>query len=75
MICILKTVCDAAGVVVGGQALPLEFDTAAAARSFMDAYVSIVFEAGRSGYDPAGAYWWGCDETQDIKLHRYILQQ
>jgi len=73
MIRISKTIVSACGELKERKLLPVQFDDATKANRFMDAYILKVFEAGKSGYDEWGSYWWGCDATPDNVIHRYQL--
>jgi hypothetical protein len=71
---IVKTVVNADGIVVSGAALPVSFDSRLEASDFLQRYLALVFAAGKIGHSPRGAYWWGCDETPDLHLHRYTIE-
>jgi hypothetical protein len=71
---IVKSVVDAHGVVVTGGPLPVSFDSEVEAREFLDRYPTLVFAGGKCGRQPEGAFWWGCDETPDLHLHRYTIE-
>ena len=71
---IVKTVVNAEGVVVSGGPLPMSFDSKVEASDFLRRYLALVFAAGKSGHAPKEAYWWGCDETPNLHLHRYTIE-
>ena len=52
MIQILKMSFDASGGMVGCGALPVSFDNAVNADTFMKHYLSLAFARGKSGYHP-----------------------
>jgi hypothetical protein len=70
---VCKVVQNARGALVGYNELPLRFDTAAQAIQFMNWYVAAVFAGGKCGYQREGRYWWGCDDSSELELHRYAV--
>ena len=73
MVQILKMTFDAAGGMVACGALPIRFDTEADATDFMEQYLQMTFGRGKSGYQLEDEYWWGCDESPELQLHRFTL--
>jgi hypothetical protein len=71
---VFKTVVDPSGDVVTRMVLPFAFETVIEANDFMDVYVPAVFEGGTSGYQDNDDYWWGCDATEELTIHRYIVE-
>jgi hypothetical protein len=65
---------DASGLLTGYETLPYVFDDVAEARRFVDVYVSILFEDGKSGYDHHGDYWWACDASEELTIRRYTVE-
>jgi hypothetical protein len=69
---IVKTIVDAHGAVVSGGPLPVSFESEIEASAFLEHYLALVFAAGKCGHQDR--YWWGCDETADLHLHRYTIE-
>ena len=74
MVQILKMTFDSAGGMVACGALPINFDTETDASQFMEHYLSLAFARGKCGYQLEDEYWWGCDETPELQLHRFTLE-
>jgi hypothetical protein len=72
MIQILETV-SAAGNVIERRPLPVIFDDEDQATAFIPNFLAIAFRDGRSGYDAAGDYWWGC-EPHTVRFYRYTIE-
>ena len=75
MVQILKMSFDASGGMVACGALPVSFDNAVDASTFMKHYLSLAFARGKSVYQRDDAYWWACDETPELQLHRFTIEQ
>ena len=73
MLRISKVVLGCQGEMVAHGALPVRFGNHAAAVAFLEWYLATVFAEGRSGYQPKGGYWWGCDASDDTSLHCYVI--
>jgi hypothetical protein len=73
MVQVYKTTTDPAGAIIGEGPLPMDFANRGEAVMFMQQYIALVFQHGRAGYQPAEACWWGCDETAELRLHRYRI--
>jgi hypothetical protein len=74
MVQILKMSFDSAGGMVACSALPISFDNRADASHFMEHYLVLAFARGKCGYQLDDEYWWGCDETPELQLHRFTLE-
>jgi len=75
MVQILKMTFDSAGGMIVCGALPVSFDNKGDANHFMEHYLSLTFARGKSGYHLDDEYWWGCDETPELQLHRFTIEQ
>jgi hypothetical protein len=73
MLQILKVTLDARGALVRAVSLPLIFESRDYAIDVMDQFIRSTHENGRSGYNARDEYWWGCDDTPDIQIHRYMI--
>jgi hypothetical protein len=75
MVQIFKMTFDSTGGMVACGAMPISFDSEADANRFMEHYLEHAFAGGKCGYRLDDEYWWGCDETPDLQLHRFTIDQ
>jgi len=69
---IFETVFDAHGVMLRRQTLGVIFLHRLTAARFLDVHLPYEFKNGRTGYDCAGDYWWGC--YGDAEIRRYTIE-
>jgi hypothetical protein len=65
---------DSTGATVGSGRLPVSFDCEADAIDFMRRFIPLTFAYGKSGYQAADRYWWGCDATPRLEVHRFTIK-